>query len=73
MPIPHDIPLPLPLDRIMLEAVIVLLFLAHIVFINFTVGGSLFAVLFEIIGRYQPDYDVLAQRITATITRRIIA
>lgn len=68
MPIPHDIPLPLPLDRVLLQAVIVVLFLAHIVFINFTVGGSLLAVAFEIIGLRRPDFDTLARRITATIT-----
>jgi cytochrome c len=67
-PIPHDIPLPLPFDRVLLQAVIVVLFLAHIIFVNFTVGGSLFAVVFEMIGLRRPDFDTLARRITATVT-----
>ena len=67
-PLPHDIPLPLPLDRVLLQAVIVVLFLAHIIFVSFTVGGSLFAVVFEMIGLRRPDFDTLARRITATIT-----
>lgn len=68
MPIPHDIPLPLPFDRVLLQAVIVVLFLAHIIFINLTIGGSVFALVFEGIGRRRPDFDTLAREITATIT-----
>ncbi len=68
VPIPHDIPLPLPFDRVVLQAIIVVVFLAHIVFINFTVGGSLFAVIFEIIGLRRPDYDRLAHELSKTIT-----
>lgn len=68
MPIPHDIPLPLPFDRVMLQAVIVLLFLAHIVFINLMLGGSILALVFEAIGRKRPDFDTLAHEITKTVT-----
>ena len=68
MPIPHDIPLPLPIDRVLLQAVIILLFLAHIVFVNLMVGGALFAVVFEAIGRRRPHFDALAREITKTIT-----
>jgi cytochrome c len=68
MPIPHDIPLPLPFDRVMLQAVIVLLFLAHIIFINLMIGGAIFALVFEAIGRRRPDFDTLAREITTTIT-----
>lgn len=67
-PIPHDIPLPLPVDRTILQAVIIVLFLAHIVFINLTVGGSILALIFEGIGRKRPDFDRLAREITKTIT-----
>lgn len=68
LPVPHDIPLPLPVDRIVLQAVIVLLFLAHIVFINLMVGGSILALVFEFIGLRRPDFDTLGREITKTIT-----
>ncbi|HOA73063.1 MAG TPA: cytochrome c [Phycisphaerae bacterium] len=68
IPVPHDIPLPLPVDRVILQAVIVLLFLAHIVFINLMLGGAMFAVVFECIGLKRRDFDTLAREITHTIT-----
>lgn len=68
IPIPHDIPLPLPVDRVLLQAVIILLFLAHIVFINLMLGGSILALVFEAMGRKRPDFDTLAHEITKTVT-----
>jgi cytochrome c len=68
MPIPHDIPLPLPVDRVILQAVIVLLFLAHIVFINLMLGGSIFALVFEAMGRKRQDFDTLGREIAKTVT-----
>ncbi|MFH1466054.1 MAG: cytochrome c [Pseudomonadota bacterium] len=68
LPIPHDIPLPLPADRGFLEAVLVVLFLAHILFVNFMVGGTLLAVAAEALGLKNPAYDRLARQMAATIT-----
>ncbi|MBN1490464.1 MAG: c-type cytochrome [Phycisphaerae bacterium] len=68
MPLPRDIPLPLPADRVVLEALLVLLFLAHILFVNLMVGGSILALATAIAGRTRPDYDRLAREITKTIT-----
>ena len=67
-PVPRDLNLPLPLDNWLLEILIVVLFLAHILFVNLMVGGSLLAVTFEIIGLSRPKYDELARRIGQTIT-----
>jgi cytochrome c len=68
IPSPRDIPLPLPFDRVILEAVVVLLFLAHILFVLLMVGGSLLTVACEALGVRRKDYDTLARRITDTIT-----
>jgi len=38
LPVPRDIPLPLPLDRFVLEVAVVILFLAHILFVKRMVG-----------------------------------
>lgn len=68
IPIPRDIPLPLPADRVILEAVVVLVFMAHILFVNLMVGASILAVVFEVLGLKRKDYDTLARKITDTIT-----
>jgi len=68
LPVPHDIPLPLPLDRFVLETAVVLLFLAHILFVNFMVGGSTLTLVYEIVGLRKEKYDALARAWAATIT-----
>jgi cytochrome c len=68
IPLPRDIPLPLPADSILLQALLVVLFLLHILFVNLMVGGSILAVVCEILGRRRADFDALAQRIAATVT-----
>jgi len=68
VPIPHDIPLPLPVDPIVAQALLVVSFLAHILFVLLMVGGSLLTVVAELLGLRRPDYDVLAKEIAATIT-----
>lgn len=68
IPVPHDIPLPMPIDRVLLQAVIIVLFLAHIVFVNLMLGSAIFALVFEFLGRRRPDFDVLAREITKTVT-----
>ncbi|MGD8454528.1 MAG: cytochrome c [Phycisphaerae bacterium] len=67
-PVPSDLPLPLPVDRVLGEAVLVLSFLAHILFINLMVGGSLLTIVCEIAGLKRPDFDRLAREIGKTIT-----
>lgn len=67
-PLPLDIPLPLPADSVLLQALLVFLFLWHILFVNLMVGGSLITVVFEILGRRRPDFDVLAKSIAGTVT-----
>lgn len=67
-PQPLDIPLPLPTDPVLLQALLVLLFLWHILFVNLMLGGSLLTVAFQIIGRRRPDFDVLAREVAGTVT-----
>ena len=68
MPVPRDILLPLPLDRMWLELLIVVLFLAHILFVNLMLGGSVLTLVYEILGLRQRRYDNLAREIAKTIT-----
>jgi len=68
MPIPRDLELALPLDSALLKGILVVLFLAHILFVNLMVGGSILTVFFEILGRYNYKYDAVARRIGTTIT-----
>jgi cytochrome c len=64
----RDIPLPLPADSFFLQALLVMLFLGHILFVNLMVGGSLLVVALEIAGRRRRDLDSLAHEIAKTIT-----
>ncbi len=68
VPQPRDIPLPLPADPVLLQAVLVVLFLLHILFVNLMVGGSLIALACEIAGRRRCRYDAIAREIVRTIT-----
>jgi len=68
MPIPRDIPLPLPAGEYFLQGLLVLAFIAHIVFVNLMVGGSILVFAFELRGRRQPDYDKLARALAETLT-----
>ncbi|HTY79965.1 MAG TPA: cytochrome c [Candidatus Bathyarchaeia archaeon] len=67
-PVPHDLPLPLPVGREVLQVLIVVFFLLHILFVNLMVGGSLLAFGLEWMGLRRPEYDRLARRVAATIT-----
>ena len=67
-PLPRDIALPLPADLGLLQALLVVLFLLHILFVNLTVGSSLLAFWAEWRGRRRPGYDALAHAIVRTIT-----
>ncbi len=68
VPVPKDIPLSFPVDAVLLQGLLVVLFLAHILFVNFMVGGSILTLFAEIAGRKNKDLDRLAERIAATIT-----
>ncbi|MBU1100772.1 MAG: cytochrome C [Bacteroidetes bacterium] len=67
-PIPRDIPLPLPLPEWILISLLIISFLAHILFINLMLGGSVLTVIFQIMGLKKEKYDKLAYEIANTIT-----
>lgn len=68
LPVPRELPLPLPLNEVTLKSLLVPLFLLHIVFVNLMVGGSILTACYELIGLKRPRYDRLAQHIAATVT-----
>ncbi len=63
-----DIPLPLPVPEWFLIVVLVSMFLVHILFINFMVGGSIITLAYQLLGLRKPDYDKLAYEVAQTIT-----
>jgi cytochrome c len=68
MPVPRDLPLPLPVPDWLLVVCLVLLFLIHILFVNFVVGGSVLVVVAEWFGLRDSRWDRLAREIAGTIT-----
>jgi len=68
MPVPHDLGLQLPLGEGILKLLLVFLFLLHILFVNFMVGGSVLSLIFELVGLKKKKYDALAFEISKTIT-----
>jgi len=66
--VPRDIPLPLPADPVLLQALLVVLFLLHLLFVNLMVGGSLLTVAFQLLGARRPDFDRLARIVAETVT-----
>jgi len=66
--VPHDIPLPLPVPDWFLVLVLVLMFLVHILFVNFLVGGAILTLAYQILGLRKPDYDRLAHEVAETLT-----
>lgn len=67
-PVPKDIPLALPLPEWLLVVLLVVSFLAHILFVNLMVGGTLLTFWYEIRGLKNKEYDTLAREIGRTIT-----
>ncbi|WP_394828784.1 c-type cytochrome [Pendulispora albinea] len=67
-PVPRDIPLPLPVNGHALELLLIAAFIAHILFVNLMVGGSILVLAFEIRGAKNPDYDRLARALASTVT-----
>lgn len=68
IPVPRDLMLPLPLPEEHLKFLLVLFFLAHILFVNLMVGGSVVTIVFEILGLWKPRYDKLAKKVAETVT-----
>lgn len=68
VPVPRDIPLPLPAPEWLLVTLLVVSFLLHILFVNLIVGGSILTLVYEIRGRREPRYDALAHELARTIT-----
>lgn len=68
VPIPRNIPLPLPASAALLETLLLLAFIAHILFVNLMVGGSLLVLGFELRGLKQRDFDKLAYLLAQTLT-----
>jgi len=67
-PIPRDIPLPLPAPELLLKILLVIAFLAHIVFVNLMVGGTLLTLVYELKGLKRKLHDEVALTIAKTIT-----
>jgi cytochrome c len=67
-PVPRDLPLPLPLPEGVLAFLLVIFFLVHILFVNLMVGGSVFVLVFELLGLRKKGYDDLAHEIAKTVT-----
>ncbi|MBK7536141.1 MAG: c-type cytochrome [Myxococcales bacterium] len=67
-PIPRDLPLPLPASAFYLEPLLVVAFVAHIVFVNLLVGSSLLVFGLELRGRKDRDFDRLARALATTLT-----
>lgn len=68
MPIPRDLPLPLPASAFYLEPLLVVAFVAHLVFVNLLVGSSILVFALELRGRKDRDFDRLARALATTIT-----
>jgi cytochrome c len=68
MPVPRDFLLPMPAAQGDLELAIVVLFLAHILFVALMLGGALLTIATEVRGLTRPAYDRLARKIAATVT-----
>lgn len=68
VPVPHDLPLALPLPEWFLVGVLIISFLLHILFVDMMVGGVLLTLWFEIKGLKNTEYDELAHEIAKTVT-----
>ncbi len=67
-PIPNDLPLPLPAPEWILVAVLVGIFLLHILFVSMMVGGSFLTLVYEWKGRKDPKWEAVAHDLAASIT-----
>lgn len=67
-PVPRDIPLDLPLPEWLLVVLLVVSFLAHIIFVNLMLGGAVLTLWAQLKGLKDKAYDTLAHEIARTIT-----
>jgi cytochrome c len=67
-PVPRNIPLDLPLPEWLLVTMLILSFLAHIIFVSLMLGGSILTLWAQIKGLKDKEYDTLAHEIAKTIT-----
>ena len=67
-PVPKDIPLQLPMPEWLLVILLVVSFLAHILFVNLMLGGTILTLWYEIKGLKNKDHDTFAREIGLTIT-----
>ncbi len=68
MPVPRDLPWSLPAPEWFLKIALVVLFIAHIMFVDLMVGGTLLAVWMQWRGRRDPRWDLLAAHVAKTVT-----
>lgn len=68
VPVPRDLPLPLPVPEWLLVFCLVVFFLIHILFVNLMVGGSVLVSVLEWMGLKNPRWDALAHEVALTIT-----
>ncbi len=66
--VPKDVLLPLPAPFWLLVALLLVSFMAHILFVNLMVGSSLLVLWTEIKGLKKKDWDKVSHTIAATIT-----
>ncbi len=67
-PVPRDIPLDLPMPEWFLIPVLIISFLAHILFVNLMVGGTTLVLILQILGLKDSKFDKLAKEIATTVT-----
>ncbi len=71
-PVPRDIPLPLPANATFLEFLLIVAFIAHILFVNLLVGGTLLTLFFEARALQAPErfenFTKTARLLSSTIT-----
>jgi cytochrome c len=68
VPVPRDIPLPLPAPQAFLEVLLIVAFVAHILFVNLMVGGSLLTFALQLRGLRRPEFDRVAHVVASTVT-----
>lgn len=68
VPVPRDIPLPLPAPQAFLEVLLIVAFVAHILFVNLMVGGSLLTFALQLRGLRRPEFDRAAHVVASTVT-----
>jgi cytochrome c len=68
IPVPHDLPLSLPVPEWILVLLLVVSFLAHLIFVNLVVGGAILSLWCQIRGLKNPDYDKMSHQIAQWTT-----